>query len=437
METDTICTEKHFEYCVCQITVGGKSYMLVCVYRSPAGNLDLFLSELDIVLNSLYAPDRCLLVCGDFNVNFQLNDDDVSSVLQLMTGYGMQQHVEGITRVGAVRGTQLDNFFSSLPIDNVNCSILNTHLSDHYGQILCIKSEGDIDKVVSAKKRFYTPDNIDRFISLLRSENWDEIYSLAGVEEKYQTFYNMFFYHFDAAFPVSTFRPKNKREKWVNHEIKKYSSHIKDLYVWSKITASPFLYNRYKQERREYRRFLSEYRIAFNENKIINSRNVTKTAWGIFNSGANKNTRHGNITIKSDNGMVVTDALEVANIFLENFNIPPLPHGSPVVGGCSRVPTMFLLPSDIWEVCRLIKNLPNKYSAGLDEIPVVILKRVAEYVASPLTHIINECLLAGIFPSPLKKAKIVPIYKKRAILRMSVTTDQFHCCLRCRRSLKE
>ena len=100
IKIDTVCTEKHFEYCVCQITVINRSYIVVCVYRSPVGNLELFLSELDIVLNSLYVPNRCLLVCGDFNVNFQQDDNDVRSVLQLMAGYGMEQHVMGVTRDG-------------------------------------------------------------------------------------------------------------------------------------------------------------------------------------------------------------------------------------------------------------------------------------------------------------------------------------------------
>ena len=76
-----------------------------------------------------------------------------------------------------------------------------------------------------------------------------------------------------------------------------------------------------------------------------------------------------------------------------------------------------LLPTDTWEVCRILNNMSNKYSASLDEISIVILKKVAEYVAPPLTYIINECLLEGVFPSPLKKAKIVPIYKKKCDTR--------------------
>lgn len=75
-------------------------------------------------------------------------------------------------------------------------------------------------------------------------------------------------------------------------------------------------------------------------------------------------------------------------------------------------PTLFLVPSDEHEVFRIIANLPNKFSAGLDEIPVFMVKRAAEWICGPLNDIINECFLTGGFPSDLKRSKLVPVFKK-------------------------
>lgn len=71
---------------------------------------------------------------------------------------------------------------------------------------------------------------------------------------------------------------------------------------------------------------------------------------------------------------------------------------------------MFLFTTDEREVCGILYNSPNK---GLDKIAVANLKKEAKSITQPLTLIINECLSAGIFPSPLKKVKVVPIYKRK------------------------
>ena len=44
------------------------------------------------------------------------------------------------------------------------------------------------------------------------------------------------------------------------------------------------------------------------------------------------------------------------------------------------------------EVLREIKGLRSDCSTGPDNIPAKFVKLVPEYLASPLTHIINSCL---------------------------------------------
>ena len=39
------------------------------------------------------------------------------------------------------------------------------------------------------------------------------------------------------------------------------------------------------------------------------------------------------------------------------------------------------------------------------------VKLAAPYIAKPLAKIFNESLLAGIFPSDWKEAKVIPVYK--------------------------
>ena len=42
------------------------------------------------------------------------------------------------------------------------------------------------------------------------------------------------------------------------------------------------------------------------------------------------------------------------------------------------------------------------------------VKLLCEYISIPLCEIINESFVSGIFPDPLKLAKVIPLYKKQS-----------------------
>ena len=63
------------------------------------------------------------------------------------------------------------------------------------------------------------------------------------------------------------------------------------------------------------------------------------------------------------------------------------------------------------KVLREIKGLRADCSTGHDNIPTKFIKLVAEHVASPLTHILNTCIMEQEFPLLWKVARISPIPK--------------------------
>ena len=71
---------------------------------------------------------------------------------------------------------------------------------------------------------------------------------------------------------------------------------------------------------------------------------------------------------------------------------------------------MFLRPVTEEEICTIISGLRDS-AAGWDEIPAKILKRCMQFIVVPITHVCNLSLFNGIFPSELKTAMIVPIFK--------------------------
>ena len=62
------------------------------------------------------------------------------------------------------------------------------------------------------------------------------------------------------------------------------------------------------------------------------------------------------------------------------------------------------------DVIDIIKNLKVS-SPGWDSISTVVVKATYTCFIEPLTHILNLSVMYGVFPSELKLAKVIPLYK--------------------------
>ena len=77
---------------------------------------------------------------------------------------------------------------------------------------------------------------------------------------------------------------------------------------------------------------------------------------------------------------------------------------------CS-VNSFFFLPIVPMEVYREIHNLNSKKAEGPEDIPVQFYKDANECISVFLCELFNAFVQIGFFPSALKLAKIIPIYK--------------------------
>ena len=79
------------------------------------------------------------------------------------------------------------------------------------------------------------------------------------------------------------------------------------------------------------------------------------------------------------------------NPILHNFTFKPISEGTTI---------------------NILDSLKPKSSCGNDGISTKLLKAIKQEICKPLTIIINQSLATGIFPDPLKIAKVIPLYKK-------------------------
>jgi len=73
--------------------------------------------------------------------------------------------------------------------------------------------------------------------------------------------------------------------------------------------------------------------------------------------------------------------------------------------------SIVMLPTTKSEVFKVIKELKNNSSPGLDNVPTNIIKFASEFISEPLAELINCSMKSGIFPDKLKVAKVIPIFK--------------------------
>ena len=63
------------------------------------------------------------------------------------------------------------------------------------------------------------------------------------------------------------------------------------------------------------------------------------------------------------------------------------------------------------ETLEEVKSIRNDCSTGNDNIPISLVKLVAENIVSPFPYIINECIRLSVFPTEWKCARISVIPK--------------------------
>ena len=74
--------------------------------------------------------------------------------------------------------------------------------------------------------------------------------------------------------------------------------------------------------------------------------------------------------------------------------------------------SFFLNPTDKYEIINIISSLDSNKSTGTNSLPTKILKLLKNDISTQLFDVFNISFSAGVFPSTLKRAKVVPIHKK-------------------------
>ena len=184
-----LCTEFHFE--VSCIKFIAENLIFCSFYRSPDGDIDIFLSKLEDLLQLLTKNNKSrIVIAGDFNINFVVDNNISSQCINMFTSFGFVKQIDASTRFSKTTATCIDNVFTNF--DSTQSDVVDLDLSDHCG----IKSNFHMNpKPSSAFGRFRSKvndTNIAKAKNDLKGINFVDILNNAPLKNKFGVFSELF-----------------------------------------------------------------------------------------------------------------------------------------------------------------------------------------------------------------------------------------------------
>lgn len=412
----------------CELTVAvykisnHKSIYIISTYRSPCNNYNIkfFLERLTDLLDKIYNSNDYFIICGDFNIDFLIQSKNQELLTNCLLEFNLNYHIECNTRITKSSATCIDNIISN--IRDVTAKVEHTFYSDHTYQLctfelpFCKTLTNDSNTV--GYKRAFTSERINKFKEYLQHEKWTDIYGDGNFNYNFDKFYNAFLHYFTTCFPSQLTEPtKISKKSWFSNDLKKMHSQLCDMSKLDKIINNPSYHKKYLEFKQMYNNMVEKGKRTANDSKLAFSNNISRDSWQIINEYRNPN-KNFNIEISDENsGTIIREPSELCNIFnsffckfSESLTLPD-PDTSFIPNTVAK--SFFLTPTTPEEIKSIILKTCRKNSSGTDEIPGKIIKEVSEFICMPLSHLVNQSFITGIFPSSLKNSKVVPIFKNK------------------------
>lgn len=113
--------------------------IIVCFYRSPTGDFDVFNNGLESILCELDKFNCNILLFGDFNLDFMEFNFHCRTISDLLNSFNLIQQIFVPTRITSTSSSCIDNFFTSLENSNIGIAVFDPFLSDHHAISVTLK----------------------------------------------------------------------------------------------------------------------------------------------------------------------------------------------------------------------------------------------------------------------------------------------------------
>lgn len=410
-----LASERTFECCGVEVVNYG--LILICLYRTPDADIEIFFEKLQFLLEKLKIKVRKkdLILTGDWNINTLIKGRKSDRLKDILKCNNLDLHIHT-----AIRKKSYIEHFASTCKDAIGETI-TLELSDHdTAQFLSVPVDSGKKSMNYwfEMKTDLSHDNIIKFKYYLRTYPWFSILQSENPNQIFTTFHNELQLLYKLCFPKYKIKIKCSSPKltWLTKGIRISCAKKRKLRICYYKRKSPVK----KVSYRNYNYILKKcINLAqkFTNNKYINkAKNKCLATWNIIN-GKNSKCTKNIIKRLNVNNILVDDPVDIAREFNDHFinltnKVYTLSRKADLRLLKQNSSTFFLSPTDEHEVKKIIKSLNNTNSTGYDEIPTNIIKVCSDELAPILAQLINLSFEHAIFPSTFKRSIVKPMFKK-------------------------
>ena len=386
-----------------------KSNIICGVIYRQHNSPESFQTYFDETIEKLSNSGKPIYVLGDFNINL-LNAETCNftkDFLLSLQSYSFIPTIDKPTRVNSNSATLIDNIFVNQIGREITSGNIISDVSDHYSQFCIIKSLKVKELSPKTMIRNFSRDTEENIHSELSEINWDLAMRNCGdnADAGFSKFFNSLNKIVNKHAPL---RPLSKRKAkqfskpWITKGI------LKSIKVKNALFTSGN-YEKYKHYRNKILTLTrcskkSYYHSYFNDHMT----NVKKTWIGI-NHLIGRNKRRCKPIVALPN--VLNDFFSSVGQTLAASVHPANYRFSDYLSTINISSSFFFEPVTSMELETEILFLPTNKAHGLYSCPVRVLKSSSSVLSQPLAQIMNISVITGQYPSKLKHAKVIPIFK--------------------------
>ena len=249
----------------------------------------------------------------------------------------------------------------------------------------------------------------------------EKIKNINNPDHMYSYFHNALTILFDMYCPLKTVSKnefKRSQKPWISQKILDDIKVKNSLRTEYQRTGDPEKFRAYDLLKNEITHSIRRSKILFQRRKFIQVKNNSKKLWKELNTvfGRTKSRTipqtmlYNNKKIGSNHG--------IAKQFNEHFSkvaeklLSKQKKGSDPLQSIPFIDkSFFFIPTDKNEISDIIQQLDEKKAPDIYNFPIGILKQVNDLISPILSYVFNASVTQSIFPSKLKFAKVIPLFK--------------------------
>lgn len=365
-------------------------------------------------------------VVGDFNFggiswkNLTGKDVFEREFIEMTVDNGLYQMVKTPTREKNILDLCLTNGIiegSNCVVTEPFCEGTEVKASDHKSLTISTNAVIGGKRTISRFRNWKRADwqSIAKFLTEIE---WERLFEYCvSANDYYEVFCDAVGFLIKHAVPMGRISSKTGVLPYWSRHLHSLCRHeanlsrkIKRLYSINRMTMN--LYLARKKMRQRIRKLKRKERTKF-ESKILSVKNA-KQFWALVKRRTS--VKPSVPVLYDDSGNeAVTDQEKVNALndyFASNFRAEDRIVASMNELGCQNVLNDVLFSREL--VLTYLNKLKNKTSCGPDEIPAIFLKKMAIFLAEPLSKIFNVSMFSGQVPLKWKDAIVTPVPKGSA-----------------------